>query len=146
MLNEDETGSPILKALQLTQNRMLRGINKSRISDKISVKSMLKKFDLLSVNQLAVQIKLIEVWKSINVPGHPLKLENYSKHSTDLTATLRPRQNRTYNDSAKFKISQSSFHVDAARIWNLAPTTVTASKSIGELKRTSTSFAKSLPI
>jgi hypothetical protein len=125
---------------------MLRGINKSRISDKISIKSMLKKFDLLSVNQLAVQIKLIEVSKSINVTGHPLKLENYSRHSTDLNTNLRPSQNRTYNDSAKFKISQSSFHVDAARVLNLAPNTATASKSIGELKRTSTSFVKSLPI
>ncbi len=146
VLNEDETRSPILKTLQLSQNRMLRGINKSRISDKISTKSMLKKFDLLSVNQLAVQIKLIEVWKSINVTGHPIKLENYSQHSSDLTATLRPRHNRTYNDSAKFKISQSSFHVDAARVWNLAPNSVTASKSIGELKRTSTSYVKTLPI
>ncbi len=57
VLNEDETRSPILKALQLTQNRMLRGINKSRIRDKISIKSMLKKLDLLLVNQLVVQIK-----------------------------------------------------------------------------------------
>jgi hypothetical protein len=145
VLNEDETRSPILKTLQLSQNRMLRGINKSRISDKIRTKSMLKKFDLLSVNQLAVQIKLIEVWKSINVTGHPIKLENYSQHSSDLTATLRPF-NRTYNDSAKFKISQSSFHVDAARVCNLAPNSVTASKSIGELKKTSTSYVKTLPI
>ena len=76
VLTEEENRSPILKALQLTQNRMLRCINKSKISDKISIRTMLEKFDLVSVNQLAIQIKLIEVWKSINVPDHPLKLED----------------------------------------------------------------------
>ena len=59
-----------------------RLINNSKIKDKISIESMLDKFNLPSVNQLAATIKLQEVWKSINVPGCPIKLEPYKKMST----------------------------------------------------------------
>ena len=45
-----------MKALQVTQNCMLRAINGSKISDKVSTESMLKKFNFLSVNQLAASI------------------------------------------------------------------------------------------
>ena len=38
------------KALQLTQNRMLMVINNCRISDKINNKTILKKFDFLSIS------------------------------------------------------------------------------------------------
>ena len=81
LTNEDKKPF-IMKELQLTQNRMLRLINNSKIKDKISIESMLDKFNLPSVNQLAATIKLQEVWKSINVPGCPIKLEPYKKMST----------------------------------------------------------------
>jgi hypothetical protein len=42
---------------------MLRAFNGTRIKDKVSTKSMLEKYDLLSVNQLAATIKLTEVWE-----------------------------------------------------------------------------------
>ena len=145
VLNSEDVTSSTLKSLQITQNRMLRCLNRSRISDKISVTSMLEKFGLLSVNQLAVQIKLIEVWKSVNMPGHPLRLEAYNAHNSDLKQALRARPNRVYNDSAKYCISKSSFHIDAARIWNQAPASVTTAKSIVELKRKSSLYVRSLP-
>ena len=145
-LNEDDRKSQILRSLQHTQNRMLRGINGSRVKDKISVKSLLEKYGLLSVNQVAAQIKLIEVWKSINVQGHPLKMNPYSEHNSDLRQALRERPNRVYNDTAKFVVSQNSFHVDAAKIWNRAPKAVTAAKTINELKKATMTFVKTLPI
>ena len=77
-LTENDPTAADLKALQLTQNRMLRVINNSKIKDKISNKSMLDKFGLLSVNQLAASIKLVEVWKSFNQEGYPLRLEPYN--------------------------------------------------------------------
>ena len=36
---------------------------------------MLSKFGLLSVNQLAAKIKIIDVWKIINKEGYPLSLD-----------------------------------------------------------------------
>ena len=53
-----------LKRIQIIQNDMLRVLNGTRVSEKISISSMLKKFGALSVNQLDAQIKLLEIWKS----------------------------------------------------------------------------------
>ena len=113
-----------MKSLQLTQNRMLRAINGSRTSNLISTESLLKKFGLLSVNHLAAQIKLIEVWKSINVEGYPLTLDPYTNPHRTVTIKLRPQTNRTFEDSSRLKISSQSFCTDAARLWNLAPATI----------------------
>ena len=66
-----------MKSLQLTQNRLLRTLNGTKISDKISTQSMLNTFQLLSVNQLAAEIKLIETWKSINLEDNPIQLEPF---------------------------------------------------------------------
>ena len=65
LTTEDSTPA-FMKDLQLTQNRLLRATNGSKASEKVSIKTMLEKFNLLSVNQLSAQIKLKEVWKSMN--------------------------------------------------------------------------------
>ena len=62
---------------------MLRAINGTRIKDKASVKSMLTKFNLLSVYQLAAQIRLLEVWKAINVESYALSFELYKKQQPE---------------------------------------------------------------
>ena len=54
---------------------------------------MLEKFGLLSVNQLAAQIKLREVWKSIYCEDYPIKLEPYNPALEDGSHSLRPKQN-----------------------------------------------------
>ena len=51
-------------AIQKTQNKLTRFLNNSKISDKISTKTLLKNINGLSVNQLNAQIKLTELWKS----------------------------------------------------------------------------------
>ena len=118
----EDRRSASLKSLQLTQNRLLRALNNSKIKDNISTKSLLTKFNLLSVNQLAAQIKLTEVWKSVNVDGNPLKLELHNKtNRADMTQALRPKTNRVYEESSRLEVSKMSFHIDAARLWNRAP-------------------------
>ena len=52
-----------MKMTQLSQNKMLRVLDGSRIADKRSIKKMLDRFDMLSANQIAAQIKLTEMWK-----------------------------------------------------------------------------------
>ena len=96
VVSEEERRSAALKSLQITQNRLLRALNNSGIKDRISIRSMLSKFNLLSVNQLAAQIKLLEVWKSINVEGNPTKLEPYSTNQSVSAHVLRPQPNRVF--------------------------------------------------
>ena len=145
-LPEDERKAASLTSLQLTQNRLLRALNNTRIKDKVSIKSMLAKFNLLSVNQLAAQIKLLEVWKSINVEGNPTEMEPYHPNRTESNLSLRQKPNRVFNDSAKFLVSGMSFNVDAARLWNRAPLNVKQAESLYMAKKHILMHVKSFPI
>ena len=103
---------------------MLRAINGTKTSDKISIESMLVKFNLLSVNRLSAQIKLKEVWKSLNCANYPTKLEPYNHALADGAHSLRIRENKIFNDTYRLQKSKSSFNVDAAGLWNAAPPSV----------------------
>ena len=144
-IKNEDSKLATMKDLQLTQNRMLRAINNTKIKDKVSIQSMLEKFDLLSVNQLAATIKLQEVWKSVNVPGCPIEMDPYKK-TANLRHDLRPKNEKTFNDISRLGVSQSSFNIDAAKIWNAAPIEIRNSISISEAKRHIKSFVKTLPI
>ena len=135
-----------LKSLQLTQNRLLRLLNGSKISDKLSIKTMLNKFGLLSMNQLAAKIKLIETWKSINKQGYPIALEKYNSHVAVHQHDLRHQPNRIFKDTCKLKKSESSFHVDAARLWNAAPAVIKSALTLHTAKNEIDKFCKSLPV
>ena len=56
---------------------------------------------LLSVNQLAAEIKLIEVWKSINVDRCPTKMEPYSTLANQPEFRLRPKTTKIFLDTAR---------------------------------------------
>ena len=134
------------KSLQLTQNRLLRVLNKTRIADKVSIRSMLDKFKLASVNQLAAEIKLLEVWKSVNVAGCPINLEPYNPQSSQTGHQLRPKLNRVFNDTARLQVSKSSFNIDAAKLWNYAPEDLRIAVSLTEAKRLIKIHCKTIPL
>ena len=145
-LTEADKTSDTSKELQKTQNRMLRAINGTKIKDRVSVKSMLEKFNLLSVNQLAANIKLLEVWKMVNKEGSPLQLEPYNATIKENRQGLRLKPNREFNDICRLKNSELSFHIDAARVWNAAPSQIRCAKSLVVVRTEVKKFCKSLPI
>ena len=61
-----------MKMVQIAQSKLLRVLDNSRIKDKRRKKDMLDKFDMLSVNQTAAQIKLTEAWKAMNDKEYPV--------------------------------------------------------------------------
>ena len=70
--DEDSTNG-LLAKLQVSQNKLARFLNGSSLVDKICNKEIYKNINLLSVNQLNCQIKLKEVWKSINDVTYPIQ-------------------------------------------------------------------------
>ena len=54
---------------------MQRMLNGSSKTEHISTQSLLEKFNIPSVNQLAAEIKLTEAWKIMNVPDYPISLD-----------------------------------------------------------------------
>ena len=67
---------------QIAQNKVLRMMDNCRIRDRKSITEMLVKNEILSVNQVAAQIKLTEAWKSINDEKLPNRYEEKMGWST----------------------------------------------------------------
>ena len=108
---------------------------------------MLSTAKMLSVNQLAAQVKLTEAWKSINDPSYPVKLINAKQdHSNKSEVVLRPSTERQWNESAKTKAGSESFIYDAAKIWNKAPADIKTCKTLGAAKLKIKNYCMTLPV
>ncbi len=46
-----------------------------KVSDRIKIEDMLKSLQMMSVNQIAAQIKLTKMWKALNDSQYPLRVE-----------------------------------------------------------------------
>ena len=99
---------------------------------------------MLSVNQLNAQVKLLEIWKAINVEDYPLKIKLQTANESGVT-TRASEKGRPIN-IGKTTTTQNTSTSDAIRIWNLAPDTVTDSKTVYQAKNQIKSFVKTLPI
>ena len=71
----DPTDS-LLDSLQVAQNKFARFVHGSTLMDRINTKIIFKETNLLSVNQINAQIKLLEVWKSKNYDSYPIQWPN----------------------------------------------------------------------
>ena len=145
-VTESDPNTESMKTIQLTQNRLQRALKNSKVRDEISTRSMLEKFDLLSVNQLAAQIKITEVWKSVYREGYSIKLDPYNKDRPLSNHDLWIIQNRVFNDSARLKIGSHSFNIDAARLWNLAPASIREATTITMAKSAIKKHVKTFPV
>ena len=60
-----------LMEIQKVQNKLFRILNNSTIKDKIRTKSIASELKMLSVNQINAQVKLTEIWKTLNMVDYP---------------------------------------------------------------------------
>ena len=121
---------------------MLRLLCSKKLSDHESVDSMLKKLDWLSINQLACEQRLIQVWKSLNY-------EDYCLHDM-FEATENQRNTRSTGTnklkiSFKTKLRESSFHYPSVLLWNSAPIEVTNAVSESQARTAIRKFVLTLP-
>ena len=63
------------KSIQKVQNDLMRYLTGCQLKDKVSIRSLLDKLNMVSVNQLNAQIKLLEMWKTLHIEDYPLKLQ-----------------------------------------------------------------------
>ena len=116
-----------------SSKNMLRLLNGSKISDKISIESMLSKFKALSVNQLNASIKLLEIWKSLNLSNYPLTIKQQSSDSNRINTRADQKQKPV--EIGRKELTKNTCISDAVRVWNLAPISVTACLSVYQAKK-----------
>ena len=116
------------------------------LKDRIETKVMLEKLNLPSVNQLAIEVKLTEVWKILNIPKYPITLDRNNTDGGMNNRMLRPGSMRPLKDNARTKIGENSFCTSAARLWNDAPERIKEAKTIFTAKKMIKEFCKTMPI
>ena len=122
-----------MEALQKCQNKLLRALNGTRVSDKISTKSLLTKLNMLSVNQINAQIKLTEMWKSIHITNYPIKSAMIQRN--DDVVSTRAISSGLLKEAKLSNMCQRTFLNDATHIWNLAPLTIKNCASLSVAKK-----------
>ena len=74
------------------------------------------------------QIKINDMWKAINVPNYPTKVQRTSYN--DIAVTTRAVTNGLLiNDSNFSSLSRMTFINDAKKAWNKAPETIKQCKN-----------------
>ena len=142
--SDAESESVSLGLIQKSQNKLLRFLNKSSLSDKISNKSMLEKHNMMSINQLNAQIKLTEIWKAVNDEAHLFKIE---VPKINLDERVSRGQLAGYIKSkALSNITKKTFINDSVKVWNIAPNSLKIQTSIYGAKSDIKQFVKTLPI
>ena len=132
-----------LKSIQLVQNKLLRSLNGTKLSDRVSNRSLLEKFNILSINQLNAKAKLLEIWKALNLTNYPLTIK---QQTTSHTGTLtRADTKERPCDIGKSSLTKKSCISDAIRTWNQAPDKIKQCKTVTQAKKEIKVFVRSLP-
>ena len=123
---------------------MLRMLENKRIKDRVSIKSMLEKNKMLSVNQTNAQIKLTEMWKMETNKEYPVRGERQRRQENG-------RETRGFTSGKWIEFGTStkaknSFLGDATRLWNRAPEEIKTMKTIMTAKRAIKKHCMPLPV
>ena len=145
-IEEAELKNGNMKAVQIAQNKLMRVLANVSYMERTSTVDLLKKTGLLSINQTAASIKLIEVWKAENIENYPVKLEPNNAGLIETDRSVRPSTTRKWNQDAKTSAARESFSRNAAKIWNKAPNSIKLAKSLSLAKKEIKKHCQMLPI
>ena len=88
---------------------------------------------MASINQIHAQIKLLEMWKAVNVEGNPIIVERVT--SCPEAALTRSGGNARLLEVGKSYLCSKTFKNDAIRIWNHAPKELEECSSVWSAKK-----------
>ena len=103
----------------------------------------LTELKMLSVNQINAQIKLNEVWKSLNNKTYPNKWEIKKDNSSMQTRSSNTMQ---LSEPGMTNVLRSTFMSDAACLWNKAPESIKTSKTLYQAKKNIRTYVSTSPI
>ena len=140
-ITDEDPHTTAVQPIKVVFNKMLRILCGTAKKDKVSVKSMLDRLGWLSINQLAAEIRLIEVWKGLNLNNGLSDLFEKVEGSTRAAS-----ENRIQVKGLNSKLKDNSFHYPSVKLWNIAPVTVVMSKTEGSARKAIRQFVKTLPM
>ena len=101
---------------------------------------------MLSVNQLAANIKLTVSWKMYNTEGYPINLGKNYENLIPNDRIVRSHINREWNEDGRSIAAKEGFSRSTAKLWSQAPNKINNAKSLPIAKRLIKDYCKALPI
>ena len=139
-----ESEQKLLGSIQVAQNKLARFLNGNKLMDKIPTSQIFKDLNLQSVNQINAQIKLLDVWKSLQSEYHPMKWAR--RNENNLEQRTRAAKTNNLCEAHGGKILSSTFMNDAAKLWNIAPESIKNCVTVSSVKKQIKLFTATLPI
>jgi hypothetical protein len=140
----EQPTSQIMKELQKSQYKLLRVLTGKKVSDRIKIVDILKSLQMMSVNQIAAQIKLTEMWQALNDSQYPPRVEQKFKPEDGIGT-----RSMTRGDLIEFGSStnsEKSFMGSSTRLWNVASEEIKKVLSFTSAKKNIKASCKILPI
>ena len=133
-LSEEDPFNQELKDLQLKMNEMLRIILNVKRKDKVSVKSMLDKCEMLSVNQIICKTILLEMWKALK------------NNILPISGSFQKRDNIRFQHLFKTSENPNSFISVASKLYEKTSRKFQETEWLSIPKVEAHTLAQSLPI
>jgi hypothetical protein len=143
-LTEEHPKSLYMTMAQRLQNKLLRILDGALVSVRKSTKTLLDNQNMLSVNQIAAQIKPTEMWKASNDPQYPIKMKTRERQENAITTRSLTRGDLT--EVRRSTKAKKSFTCDAAKVWKNSLDKIRTSKTLTTAKKAIREHCKSLPI
>ena len=83
---------------------------------------------------------------SINIENYGIHLDPYNENLPLSGHSLRHQPNRIFKDSSRLVLTENSFNIDAAKLWNGAPYSVTGADTLPIAKKAIRLYVESLPV
>ena len=103
---------------------MVRLINNVKLSDKKATSDLLKRVNMLSVNQINDQIQLTEIWKAVNNQECPLNITKMKEVAPDRPLRSKNITENKLLETGKSVNSIKTFINDGVKLWNKCPTSI----------------------
>ena len=143
-IKEEDPNPTCIEGIKVIYHDVLRLLCNSKRKDHTSIESLLKQLGWLSINQLASEIRLIEVWKGLNQENYCLNdLFEKSESNNGITRSAGLNKLKTV---FKSKIRENSFAYPSVQLWNSAPPDVTTETKESRARKAIRKFVETLPI
>ena len=145
-VSEDEPTSSSMQSLQVETNKGLRVVVGCTLADRRPVQDLVAEVNVPTVNQLAVEATLMDVWRQINfhLPAaeYFVPLENYV---IDGRVTRRTGKGLLASIPCD-ESGAARFFQQGAMLWNLAPQNLRDEMDENKAKRLIRDFAREMPL
>ena len=139
-LSESDPRCKMGTDLQIAQNKLLRLLTGTVLTDKKSISSMLYQLGIGSVNQMIAEARLLETWKATHLQGAPLSNILVKKPIGPSSTTRSISGGDLCTQGAP-----NSFSNLASGLWNRAGPEIRKATTLNSAKKEIRKFAKSLP-